>query len=345
MHIVSLVPLTAEARRRIAEVDPSVTVRETPGWFDGELRATWGDHTADLYLPPGSSGTGTRAERDAVLADADVILAGFPVPLDLRARAPRLQWFHQTPAGASNLQRCDLWGSDVLVTTSRGLGNTLAIAEYVVGAFLHFARALHLAADDRQRGAFDRRSYRPVLLAGKTVCVIGTGGIGQEVGRLCSALGMRVIGTRKAAGERVPPGFAEVAPPSRLHELLADATFVAVCSQWTPETHGLIGREALAAMPDGAVLVNVARGEVVDEAALIDGLDRLRGVALDVYVGEFERPPPPELWSHPRVLITPHVSGGADHRSSRPLELFCENLAALLEGRPLVNLVDWQRGY
>ena len=215
LKVVSLVPLGSAARGEIENTDPSIELHMAAGWFDGELRATWGDQTADSYLgtahniPP-------RAERDEMLAVADVILGGFPVPVDLVARAPRLRWFHQTPAGASNLHRCDLWGSDVIVTTSRGLGNTLAIAEYVVASFLHFARGLHQASIDREGAAFDRVSYRPTLLAGKTVCVVGTGGIGQDVGRLCAALGMRVVGTRRSRPDQPPPGFDHVGGPDKI---------------------------------------------------------------------------------------------------------------------------------
>jgi phosphoglycerate dehydrogenase-like enzyme len=344
LKVVSLVPLGNAARREIENVDPSIELHMAAGWFDDELRDTWGDQTADSYLgtrrdiPP-------RAERDELLVAADVILGGFPVPVDLVARAPRLRWFHQTPAGASNLRRCDLWGSDVIVTTSRGLGNTLAIAEYVVASFLHFARGLHQASIDRESAAFDRMSYRPTLLAGKTVCVVGAGGIGQDVGRLCAALGMRVVGTRRSLPDEPLPGFDQVGGPDDLHTLLAEAQFVAVCCQWTPDTQGLIGVEALAAMPENAVLVNVARGEIIDEDALVASLHRLRGVALDVYVGEFDRPPPDALWGHPKVLITPHVSAGAEVRSRRPVELFCDNLRALIAGDDLVNTIDWAKGY
>lgn len=345
LNVVSLVPLSDRAQADITSIDSAVRLTMANGWFDGEIRETWGEYTGRSYLPRGSEGFGTRASRDAVLADADVVLGGFPVPVDLRARAARLKWFHQTPAGASNLQRCDLWNSDVAVTTSRGLGNTLAIAEYVVASFLHFARGLHQATADSAAGEFDRFAYRPVLLAGKTVCVIGAGGIGQDVGRLCAGLGMRVVGTRRSPSADVPEGFDEVVGPDRLHEMLKESSFVAVCCQWTPETHGLVGRAALAAMPDGAVLVNVARGEVIDEAALEEALDRLLGVALDVYVGEFEHPPPAALWNHPKVLVTPHVSGGSDARTARPIELFAENLRLFLDGQPLRNQIDWSRGY
>ena len=130
--------------------------------------------------------------------------------------------------------------------------------------------------------------------------------------------------------------------------LLGAADFIAVCCQWTPETEGLIGRDAFAAMKADAVLVNVARGEIVDTAALLAALaeNRLRGVALDVYTGEFSGPPDAALWRDPRVLLTPHVSGGADGGSrTRAIEIFCRNLAAWLDGRPLENVIDWKRGY
>ena len=291
----------------------------------------------------------TRDERDCLLAQAEVILGGWPFPLDLRARSPRLRWFHQRPAGASNLLRGDLWGSDVTVTTSRGQGNTGAMAEYVLACFLHFARGLHRAYRDRQRQHFEHGPYRPILLEGKTVCVVGAGGIGQAVGRLCAGAGMRVVGTRRhvSGGDALPSGFSRLEGPERLHALLGESDFVAVCCQWTPETTGLIGRSAFAAMRPGTVLVNVARGEIIDEEALIAALSsgKLRGVGLDVYLGEFEHAPDARLWQDEHVLITPHVSGGTDVAQHRVVEVFCDNLRAYLDGRPLANVIDWGRGY
>jgi len=272
----------------------------------------------------------------------------FPFPLDLRSRAPRLKWVHQRPAGASNQKAGDLWDSDVTVTTSRGHAANLPIAEYAIASFLHFARGLHRAFEDRRTRAFDSAAYRPLQLAGKTACIVGAGGIGQEVGRLAAALGMRVVGTRRSAGGDAPAGFDEITGPDRLYDLLAVADFVAVCCQWTPETEGLIGPKAFAAMKPGAVLVNVARGEIINEAALVEALtaDKLRGVALDVYVGEFEGPPDETLWNDPRVLITPHISAGSDiPGKTRFMEVFGRNLDAYAAGRPLENVIDWTRGY
>jgi phosphoglycerate dehydrogenase-like enzyme len=349
VNVLNIQRLAAAERQRIETVDPAIHLTDAGGWFDGEYRETWPAYTAARYLVPGRFGQGSRAERDQLLGDAEVILGGWPFPLDLRARAPRLKWFHQRPAGASNLLRGDLWGSDVVVTTSRGLGSTLAMAEYAVAGMLYFARGLHRAARDRAAGAFDPRAYRPLLLEGKTVLVVGAGGIGLEVGRLCAALGLRVVGTRREvrSAEPLPTGFSALGAAGSLDNFLPDADFVVISCHWTPQTTRLFDRQRFAAMRRGSVLVNVARGEIVDEEALAEALERgqLRGAALDVYVGEFEHPPPARLWANPDVLITPHVSGGSDEDRHRAIELFCDNLRAYLDGRPLRNVIDWERGY
>src|ERR1700716_838520 len=196
-NILTLTRLTAEDRAKIEASDPAAPLTDAGGWFDGEYRETWPAFTVARYLAPGATGRGTREERDRLLAEAEIILGSWPFPLYTRARAPRLKWFHQRPAGASNLLRGDLWGSDVIVTTSRGSANTLAIAEYAVAGILHIAKSFHRVAIERAAAAFDARSYRPWMLEGKHVCVVGAGGIGLEVGRLCAALGMRVVGTRR----------------------------------------------------------------------------------------------------------------------------------------------------
>src|ERR1700736_2488174 len=177
VQVLNIQRLSAPDRAKIEAVDPAVRLTDAGGWFDGEYRETWPAYTAARYLAGGAAGSGTREERDRLLAEAEIILGGWPFPLDLRARAPRLKWFHQRPAGASNLLRGDLWGSDVAVTTSRGAGNTLAMAEYAVAGILHFAKDLPRAAIDSAAGAFDHRAYRPLLLAGKTAFVVGAGGI------------------------------------------------------------------------------------------------------------------------------------------------------------------------
>ena len=129
--------------------------------------------------------------------------------------------------------------------------------------------------------------------------------------------------------------------------LLAEANFVAVCCQWTPQTTNLLNEAAFAAMPDGVIVVNVARGEIIDEAALLSALQsgKVAGAALDVFVGEFEALPPAALWHNPNVLITPHTSGMNDARKRRFVDCFCHNLQAYLNRREMLNVIDWQAGY
>ncbi len=349
VNILAIQRLSTADRSRIEAIDASVRLIDAAGWFDGEMRETWPAYAAARYLGRNASGHGTREDRDKLLAEAEVIIGGFPFPLDLRTRSPKLKWFHQRPAGASNLLIGDLWGSDVAVTTSRGAANSLPIAEYALAGIFHFAKSLDRVAVERAARAFDHRGYRPVLLEGKTALVVGAGGIGGEVGRLCAAVGMRVVGTRRRVvpDTDLPPGFTEIGAASDIDRALPESDFVIVCCQWTPETTNLFNAARFAAMKPGAVLVNVARGEIIDEDALVEALAQgnLRGAALDVYVGEFERPPREELWSDPRVIITPHTSSISDGDRHGGIDLFCDNLRAYLAGKPLRNVIDWARGY
>ena len=223
------------------------------------------------------------------------------------------------------------------------------MAEYVLAAFLQFSRGLHWSYRDQPRHRFEHQTYNPIMLRDKAACVVGAGGIGREVANLCAAAGMRVVGTRRHAdpGETPPAAFTRLESAGALLDLLRESEFVAICCPWTQETTHLIGRAAFAAMKTGTVLVNIARGEIIDEEALIEALaqDKLRGVALDVYNGVFERPPNARLWDDERVVITPHVSAATDVSEHGGMNLFCENLIRFLERRPLENVIDWQRGY
>ena len=349
VNVLVMPQVSDEVLRRIQDVDRRVNVIDARGWFDVELRATRPQWTVDRYLGARKSPATSIEERTRALASAEIVLTGWPPLKDVRARAPRLKWVHELPAGASNFLDTDLWGSDVLVTTSRGLTNRRPMAEYVLASFLHFARGLHLGYRDQRRHRFDHKTYDPIILRDKTACIVGTGGIGQEVAKLCAAAGMRVVGTRRhvPSGTRLLPGFAKLEAAHRLVDLLGESEFVAVCCPWTNETTHLIGAAAFTAMKSGTVLVNVARGEIIDEDALLRALTegKLRGVALDVYLGEFERPPDSRLWDDERVLITPHVSAATDVSEHGGVKLFCENLTRYLKGLPLENVIDWERGY
>jgi phosphoglycerate dehydrogenase-like enzyme len=288
---------------------------------------------------------------ERLLESADVVLVGYPVPQGIAGHAPHLQWVQHTQAGVSNLRGTDLWESGVILTSSRGGVAATGIAEYVLAGAYYFGRGLHEATSQKAAGQFDRSGYRLQSLTGATIGVVGLGGIGREVARLARAAGMRVLATRRSVITRGhdTDGVDLLLPAGELTELAAASGYVAVCAQLTPETRGMIGAGVFAAMRPGSVLINVARGELVDEDALVAALQegRIRGALLDVYDGELDgRPPRPELVELPQVVLTPHISGRGDPEGVEPAKrLFAENLRRYLDGRALLNRVDRSLGY
>ena len=242
--------------------------------------------------------------------------------------------------------RGDLWKSDIVVTSSRGYAHNLPIAEYIIATMLHFAKNLHLPEQERKAKQLNARDYNVTQLSGKTLCVLGAGGIGTEVGRLASALGMRVLGIRRNASEPIA-GFESVASQDQFKSILSESDYLAICCQWTKETEKLINDNTLEVIKDGSVIVNIARGEIIDEDALVRALakNKIKGAALDVYVGEFESPPDNRLWDDNRVLITPHISAASDINTHRGNELFLRNLKRYIANETLDNIIDWNRGY
>jgi phosphoglycerate dehydrogenase-like enzyme len=349
MKVLLIAPLSAERVATIVAVDPRLEVQAAWDLFAPEIAAEWPDHVGRWYLPEGSADLPNtekeRERRDQLLAEAEVVLIAFPFPTRLVARAPRLRFVQQLPAGVSNLEWGDLWRSAVPIASGRGAGNSLAIAEWAVGAALALSKNFPLATRQLTEGRFERRPFHGRQLAGKTLGVVGLGGIGQEVARLGAALGLRVIGTRYSAQpvEQVDQVYA----PADLPLVLAQSDVLVVAAQLTPETHHLLNQTALAVLPRGAFVVNVARGELVDEVAMKDALlsGQVGGFATDVYEGEFEHEPPLDLLNLPNVLFTPHTSAQTDAPAGAALEIFRENLRRCLAGEPLVNQVDWTRGY
>ncbi|MGB6453695.1 MAG: NAD(P)-dependent oxidoreductase [Streptosporangiaceae bacterium] len=290
-------------------------------------------------------------ELGAALGVADVLLVGYPLPSVLAGRAPHLVWAHHTQAGVSNLHNSDLWTSGITLTSSRGVMAASAIAEYAMAAAAFFARGLHEGMRQKQTGLFTRSGYEMVSLRHATVGIVGLGGIGGEVARQAKALGMRVLATRRSvtAPSYDTDGIDCLLPAGQLHELAAESDFLVVCAQLTAETTGMIDASVFSALKPGAVLINIARGEEVNEDALIEALASgdLRGAVLDVYDGELTgRRPRPELLEHPKVLLTPHISSRGDESAWVPnRRLFADNLRRFLAGEPLLNVVDRQRGY
>lgn len=349
MKVVLITPASDEQVAAIAAIDPRLEIEQAWELFGPEIVAEWPAHTVEWYVPRRfrtmADTSELREQRDALLREAEVLCISFPFPLRLVSRAPKLRYVHQIPAGVSNLTRGDLWGSGVTVTSGRGANRALPIAEWVIATALALCKELPRAFRQQAAGAFDRSTFRSRGVAGKTIGIVGLGGIGQQVARLARGLDMRVIGSRRSAEpvEHVEKLYG----PDELHALLGASHIVVVGAQLTPETHHLIDAAALAAMRPGAFLINVTRGELIDETALLDvlGSGHLGGFAGDVYEGEFERQPPAELLALDNVIMTPHTSNQSEQPATESMDIFRENLRRFLAGEPLINQVDWERGY
>jgi phosphoglycerate dehydrogenase-like enzyme len=263
------------------------------------------------------------------------------------AAARRLRWVHSAAAGVGNMLFPALVDSPIEVTNSRGIASG-PIAEHVMAVTLALLRDLPLALKRQAEGVWAQNEFqaRPPLptLAGSRMLVIGLGSIGAATARLAAACGAHVVGLRRRDGPP-PEGVAAVHRPDRLHDELPLADVVVVAAPHTPETTHLLGARELASIKDGAILVNVSRGKLIDEAALAGALESGRfRAALDVFEHEPLAATSP-LWHNPHVLITPHVAGFFAGYWPAAVAVFAENLRRFEAGRPLLNLVDKRAGY
>ncbi len=288
---------------------------------------------------------GPEGEIAESLEGADVLFLRWGLSPEatrrLLARIPGLRWVHTISAGVDHLLFPELRESETILTNASGVFN-VPIAETVMAYILAVVKRLpEFWARQRER-RWEKLPLRE--LRGLTVGIVGLGDIGAEVARLCRAFGMRVLGLRR---HPAPSDAAdEVMPPDRLHDLLARSDFVVIAVPLTAETRGMIGRAELAAMKPDAWLINISRGAIVDEDALVEALreGRIGGACLDVFAQE---PLPPEspLWDLPNVIITPHNSWSSPRIEEREIDLFLENLRRYVAGEPLLNVVDKQAGY
>lgn len=285
----------------------------------------------------------------------------FPHP----CRSPKLAWVQLDTAGVDHVVNEPIWRDvTVPITTLAGVSARM-MAEYVVLMLLAFShrlpRMLELQRQHSWPSAEDRwREFRPSPLAGTRVAVIGFGRIGRAVGRLCAALGMDVTGVRRGAAGRTvadeaglepavpefPAGSVTEVGPESLREILRASDAVVVAVPLTPQTAGLLDREMLLSVKPGAVLVNVSRGGVVDEATVAELLaeGRLAAAAFDVFEHE-PLPAADPLWEARNMLLSPHVAGFAAHYPDQVKALMTENLRRFLDGRPLLNQANRSVGY
>jgi phosphoglycerate dehydrogenase-like enzyme len=335
-------PLEAELAATIRAADPRAEVHHEPDLLPPARYP--GDHQGD---PAFRRDPGAEARWRALLDRAEVL---FGIPGDSAdglAEAvtglPRLRWVHATSAGAGEtVRKADLPAEAlerVAVTTSSGV-HAVPLAEFAILGLLAVAKELPRFIEGQRARAWPemRRPLRE--LSGQTLFLVGVGDIGRETARLGKALGMRTVGFRRTQGPP-PEHVDEVHGPQRLAELAGRADAMVVSLPLTDQTAGLIDRATIERLPPTCIFVNVGRGGVVDEPALVDALRgrRIAGAVLDVFATE-PLPADSPLWTLPNVLVTPHAVALSARENQRIVDLFVDNLRRYLDGRPLRNLVE-----
>ncbi len=271
--------------------------------------------------------------------DAEIVFTAGTLP-DF-SRYKKLKWIHTSFAGIDRLVTEELKKSKVIITNSRGVSSGL-IAEHVFAFLLAFEHRLNRSMKSQAKRRWEKLdAYQ---LDGNTIGILGLGNIGSEVARLAKAFGCRVIAVTK---ESMSTGHVdELLPPEKMSSMLKRADYLVLCLPLTGDTKHLLSRKEFGLMKKSSILVNVGRGEVVDEEALVIALKKgkIRGACLDV----FETEPLPKsspLWGMENVVITAHYAGNSGSNDARTVDLFCGNLKAFLEGKAMKNIVNIQRGY
>ncbi|MGG5810590.1 D-2-hydroxyacid dehydrogenase [Falsiroseomonas sp. CW058] len=274
-------------------------------------------------------------ELEARIGEADVLLVSGFWRNHLAAKAPRLRFIQSISAGVDQYDRAVLAGAGIRLASAQG-ANANAVSEHAIALILALARKIPEARDNQAkrhwRGMIGDLGRREDELGGKTLLVVGIGRIGGRLARLAKAFGMNVVGLRRDPANGAE-GADEIHGMDALHAQLPRADYVALCCALTEETRGLMDARAFAAMKPGAALVNVARGRVCDEAALVAALrsGQVGQAALDV-TAEEPLPESSPLWTMPNVLVTPHTGGETRSYEDNVLDLMEENLARLRRG-------------
>ncbi len=341
-----------------------------PGWVSSEIRAALSDGWELVVIDEETDGSGDGAARvsPAVLeavSGAEVYF-GYGIPAELLEAGAQLRWVHSGAAGVGSALTPTMLASPVIFTNSAGV-HAPPMAETVLAMLLLFGRGLDIAIGAQRRAEWSSEDYymagAPLSeLSSSTVGIIGFGGIGREVARRVASLGARVIAVKRTPPQ---PGEADLEPvgggdtlgsrielvygASGLDAVLRESDAVVVAAPDTAATRGLIDAAAIGRMKSGAILVNVARGRIVDEAALVAALDegRIRGAGLDVFSKE-PLPSGHPLWALPNVVLTPHVSAVTRGFWRRETDLIVRNLRRYLMDAPIAdweNVVDKGAGY
>ncbi|HUY87778.1 MAG TPA: D-2-hydroxyacid dehydrogenase [Pirellulales bacterium] len=316
MRIVLCYPVEAKHLARIAAVAP-----------DAELVDAGQERIAEEIL-----------EADIYCGHAKV----HPIPWEKVVRRGRLKWIQSSAAGMDHCLMPSVVESEITVSSASGV---LAdqVAEHTLALATGLLRSLPVFFRAQQKKEFIRRPTRDLHRA--TIGIVGFGGNGRRLAEVLRVFEGRILATDMFPVER--PEYVEALwPPERLHDLLSQSKIVILAAPLTATTRGMIDAAALAAMQPGSILINVARGPLVVESALVEALrsGHLAGAGLDVTEVE-PLPPDSPLWELPQVIITPHVGGQSATRIDDMTYFFCENLRRWLSGRPPLNLIDKRLGF
>jgi phosphoglycerate dehydrogenase-like enzyme len=329
--------LEPEHVQRIRQVDARIQVVYQP-----ELLAK-PKYPADHYGVPQRSPE-QEARWQALLAQADVLFDfDYSHRPDLPELAPQLRWIQASSAGIGQFVKryqYDTRLPQTIFTTASGI-HARPLAEFCIMAMLmHYKNAVPML---RSQERHEWQRFAGTDLEGRTLAIVGLGRIGTQVAQMACDLEMEVIGTN---AEPPAPCVARFFPPEALHEMLPLADVLVLSVPHTPQTENMIGAAELALLKPGAYLINIARGAVIDETALVQALHsgHLSGAALDVFAEE----PLPEsspLWDLPNVIVSPHSASTSDRENERLTELFCQNLRRFLDRQPLLNVLQPERYY
>jgi phosphoglycerate dehydrogenase-like enzyme len=342
---------------RLLVVDLAATSKNWALTPDGEERLRneapdgWRIHV--VRSPTSSDGDGPPRPSDEVMTairDAEVYY-GFGIPRLLFLEARGLRWVHSAAAGVGTSTYQEMIDSDVMLTNSAGV-HAIPIAEFVVAGVLHFLRGLDIVIDQQRRVEWNKTPFvkmDSVLREMDTVraLIIGVGGLGGATAERLSALGARCTGVRRRVGLGPPAGFERVIGLDQFESELPEHNVVVLAAPLTPDTASLLTAERLDLLPPEAIVVNVARGAQLDEAALADRVSsgRVRGAVLDVFRQEPLDAASP-LWGLRQVIVSPHISPVSPGRYwPRQLALFLDNWSRYSKGQPLRNVVDKRAGY
>ena len=323
-------------RDRLAAIHPRVEVLTVPFEIDHGFRVLreqrpWSPEVRGQEPPL------SEAQADA-FGRAQAVLC-LDVPMDLPPRAPNLRWIQAIGSGVGQFVSAGIAGTDIVLTNGAGIGSP-PIAEWVLGRVLQIIKNLPLHDANAREHLW--HTAHGGQLARRTMAIVGLGAIGREVAVRARAFGVHLIGIRRSATPgATDPAVDELLGPDSLLDVLGRSDVVVLTAPGTDDNRDLFDRAAFAAMKPGSIFVNVARGMLVDEPALIAALEsgHLSAAATDVARRE-PLPADDPLWSAPNLYISPHSSAGGEGYSERAFDLFCRNLSRFVNGEPMLNVVD-----